>query len=643
MVLLCLLFCCYVYQWRKTRRLKRTLYSFNPEALQNNRDKQKQKQKLINDVPFIDAADPDSSLGHNHQNGDVIAPAQAEVFEVAPPDDDEANYRKSNPNGHNQPGQGVPNEENLEESISIEASDDKALEMFAAAAPPPPSEPVPSDILNKHRQRAATLQNKNKNKNRAMLSKSGNHLIGGPGAKSLNEQTASSIQARPSSNSRGRGNTYHHGVNKKKKKELEMQKLPQKKIVVQKLDQLERVKTGSVVARDDDDPPTPVSSVDGNNPLIAASDVEDSDDKGRPNNGRLDKRDSLRKMQNKRLSKSGMLPLANKRNNNDPALALLSEDKPMMALMDDPSSPSYDNKQISKQLNQKAAAPVKEGKKKPKPKPKAIEDDDPFSSIEAEFNALSHSIDDIQGDNNKNKLKSQASGNDVILGMFSGEEVESKPKPKPKPKPHKAEPSGNDVILDMFSAEPQPGKEEKKPEKKESEPQHRGKQVDDDPFASMDMSPDEFLSSSSIKKDPEPERKDKDAEAMGMLGGLLSANQEFGDENNIFGGNNKSAVDAVLNNQSSNGNNIVDYDKFANVPDVVPVDYNKLTAISDTDQYKVVSVQETVISEDADGNIKQSVDKKINVCFCHKQFFFCFSIVSEKIYKAKQYTHLLVG
>eukprot|EP01084_Bolivina_argentea_P235037 395627_1 len=95
---------------------------------------------------------------------------------------------------------------------------------------------------------------------------------------------------------------------------------------------------------------------------------------------------------------------------------------------------------------------------------------------------------------------------------------------------------------------------------------------------------------------------------MGVLGGLLSANPEFGDKDNIFGGTGDTAADAILNSGATS--NMVDLQKYTNVKDSIPIDYDKLTKISDTDVYKVVSVQETVIVDHGDGNIQQIIDKK---------------------------------
>eukprot|EP01083_Nonionella_stella_P234841 826363_1 len=77
----------------------------------------------------------------------------------------------------------------------------------------------------------------------------------------------------------------------------------------------------------------------------------------------------------------------------------------------------------------------------------------------------------------------------------------------------------------------------------------------------------------------------------------MAANQELGDENNIFGTGN-SAIDAMVKVQEKSGTNIVDYNRYANVAETQKVDYSKLTQISDKDVYNVVSVQETVIKDD---------------------------------------------
>eukprot|EP01084_Bolivina_argentea_P153130 267009_1 len=87
---------------------------------------------------------------------------------------------------------------------------------------------------------------------------------------------------------------------------------------------------------------------------------------------------------------------------------------------------------------------------------------------------------------------------------------------------------------------------------------------------------------------------------------LLSANQEFGDNDNIFGSKPPTS-------------NIVDFNKYSNIPDTVQVDYSKLTQISDTDQYNVVSIQDKHIIDDGYGNIKQSQNKTINDATVHNK------------------------
>eukprot|EP01083_Nonionella_stella_P310901 1106580_1 len=130
------------------------------------------------------------------------------------------------------------------------------------------------------------------------------------------------------------------------------------------------------------------------------------------------------------------------------------------------------------------------------------------------------------------------------------------------------------------------------------------KEAEVDPFAALDVNPTEMF---AVKENP------RESEAMGFIGGLMAANPEFGDSENIFGvdvSNAEDRVSAIMNATGAQAmSHIVDFDKYANVPDTKPIDYSALTQISDTDQYKIVSVQETVTIEDADGNVKQMVTK----------------------------------
>ena len=99
---------------------------------------------------------------------------------------------------------------------------------------------------------------------------------------------------------------------------------------------------------------------------------------------------------------------------------------------------------------------------------------------------------------------------------------------------------------------------------------------------------------------------------MNTLDDLLAANETMGDNDNIFGAGN-SAIDAGMKMQQS-GTNIVDYKKYASVPDTEKVDYAKLTQISDKDVFNIVSVQETVIKYDGSGGnvTKQTINYKVD-------------------------------
>ena len=93
------------------------------------------------------------------------------MFGVAPPDDDEANYRRPNPND-------LPNDipVELEESLSIHEPAPQSAEF----KPPPPSGPIPHDILQEYqadRQRAASEMLHDKKQDEPMVySPHGNHL-----------------------------------------------------------------------------------------------------------------------------------------------------------------------------------------------------------------------------------------------------------------------------------------------------------------------------------------------------------------------------------------------------------------------------------------------------------------------------------
>ena len=192
--------------------------------------------------------------------------------------------------------------------------------------------------------------------------------------------------------------------------------------------------------------------------------------------------------------------------------------------------------------------------------------------------------------------------------------------------------SGNDAILNMFSSgynvvDYEPNNKanlniNNKQNKQNINNKHRGKQIDDDPFASLDVGSEADLfgiSSSSLilKKEEKKEekkkekKKEKDSEAISFVDNLLMANPEFGNNDNIFGGNNKNAVDALITSDAPTSH-IVDFKKFADIKDTAPIDYDKLTKISDIDQYKVVSIKETVIVDNGD-NVKQSVNTQIMV------------------------------
>eukprot|EP00483_Globobulimina_turgida_P002909 UN02914 len=54
--------------------------------------------------------------------------------------------------------------------------------------------------------------------------------------------------------------------------------------------------------------------------------------------------------------------------------------------------------------------------------------------------------------------------------------------------------------------------------------------------------------------------------------------------------------------QQNSGTNVVDYNRYASVPETQKIDYSKLTQISDKDVMRVVSIQETVIKDDGDGS-----------------------------------------
>merc|ERR1712176_1643310 len=116
-------------------------------------------------------------------------------------------------------------------------------------------------------------------------------------------------------------------------------------------------------------------------------------------------------------------------------------------------------------------------------------------------------------------------------------------------------------------------------EKKEEQPEI----VIDDPFAPLDTTTNVLFENENTSK------IEKDESAMDVLGGLLSANPEF--ESN----EEKENVTSTF----------VDFAKYEAIKDE-KIDYDKLTKVSAVDEYKIVSIEETVISEDADG--KQTID-----------------------------------
>merc|ERR1712228_372560 len=293
---------------------------------------------------------------------------------------------------------------------------------------------------------------------------------------------------------------------------------------------LERVRTQSkVINEDDEDPPTPVS--EQNADYLIDEDLIDAKQK---------KDDepftSLRKQANDRLNKQ------QQSHQNDVALALLSHDSMnesnQQQNVENDASPSNDKAEndpfssIEAEFNKLNSVIIED---KPKPnelkksqsgneviKPQKIEKNelekknDPFSSIEAEFNSLNNEFD---------KIQKQQSGNDVVLDMFSSENetnenvkeenVELKPDNDPFAE---LDMSPNE----MFIAP----KDEQMNDAK-----HRKKEDANDPFASLDMAASDIFNSPQKK-----EKNEKDESAMGVLGGLLSANPEFGNNENIFGG-----------------------------------------------------------------------------------------------------------
>ena len=337
---------------------------------------------------------------------------------------------------------------------------------------------------------------------------------------------------------------------------------------------------------EDEDPPTPVS--DENAEYMSLDVAKEKKD---------DSFTSLRKQANDRLNKSN--------NKIDVALAVLSE---------------------SSNENQQRDDADEEKKEK--------EENAPFSSIEAEFNKLNHKM--VDDDLKEIDLKKQKSGNDVILDMFSSDAANPQENEKDTEQNVKSpsieaeftalsteiqkQQSGNDVVLDIFSTEPvEEAKSENDPFAKlemkpndlfasaPSEPkreiklkapmeqdqniqakQHRKKEDVNDPFASLDIAASDIFTAQKNEK-KEDDNKHIGA-ALGIVGGLLSANPEF-------------------NSNEKVESNFVDFEKYQNIKESKPVDYSQLTQIEDTDQYKVVSVQETVIIDDGNGNVLEKKKK----------------------------------
>eukprot|EP01084_Bolivina_argentea_P086733 156746_1 len=361
-MLVCCLCFWYCGQYQKTRKLRKKLIPQEQKEARNN----KNKNKKYEDVPEAEVIEPES-LQHNNSEELGIAIAAGDNSIPPPPKDTHNNIP-------------IEIENKLEESLSVNESIPAAEPI--PIAPPPPSEPVPQDILNEHRERAATQL--------------------------------------------------------KKKKGIELQKL-------QRIHSTSNISEKSITISDA---------------------ISDND--------------------NDKIS-DAIIPLANKRNNNDPALALLSSDNVIvMAKHDTIDDNIKEKKRDDIALEMITITPAKNDNEN--------NEQPVLNDIEAEFKALASKMDDnddgdILQEVNKTKL-------------------------------------GQD------------------------------KKVEIDPFASLDMSnnPLDSLFDNKVtpqvieKKDNDNDKdKDKDSEAMGVLGGLLSANPEFGDVDNIFGGTGDKAVDAILN------------------------------------------------------------------------------------------------
>ena len=172
----------------------------------------KKKENNYGDIPYVDAADPDSSIGNGAH--DIIAPQQDinDFNNVAISHDEEANYQqidsnKNNKNNINNNASPI-SDDKLEESLSVDPAllnnnNNNAHNAHSAPpAPPPPSEPIPEDVLKRHKYKSKDI----------LFSPKGNHHL--------------SNSKEPDFNRRS---TFAQGINNKKKNEsLEMQKMKYK-------------------------------------------------------------------------------------------------------------------------------------------------------------------------------------------------------------------------------------------------------------------------------------------------------------------------------------------------------------------------------------------------------------------------------
>jgi len=618
------------------------LYSFNPEMLQNERAKAKAQK--YGDVPYVADADPDaeSSLGHHHHHAaeeEFIPPSHQEAAHIAPPDDEEANFRRPNPND-------MMNDDDMETSLSLQWSGQPQHQPAEPEemAPPPPSEPIPDDILEKHRSLGRVVP-------KLQLSSRGNHLMAaGAGHMNVNSDSVSAGDDAPVN----RRATYHAGMQPPQSsvQQVELQSyqpVRPRPLSVQPAN-MERVTTLSHVddamagAGDEEDLPTPVSEDKDKDTVLemlsaavagpAAPAIEQK---------YTDKKKNIRSLKMKNVhSLSSRSELQNHNNMHhddehaiqDPALQMISQ--AMGVLVDRAENSNEDRDQHQFEVAaadaesdenevqipiihadngdgdggegeggdesesdtaamNKLIANAEHEDRKPA---NQLSETDPFGDIGsidfanmAPKTEATHQVMQV-GQEHSQLAQIQKhdpafrsldiGGGAVLFSGLGASHAQSQPPTEPEPQLNSSQPAPAALgfVDELMSANPEFG---------DNEPQLQPSQTEPQP-----------------QNEPAPS-------GLGFVDELMSANPEFGNNENIFGGGpdgDRDHVDALIQ-AAGPASHIVDFEKFAHVAEVEKIDYSKLTKVEDADQFKVMSVQETVVVDDGDGNVQQSMYQQI--------------------------------